>query len=85
MAIPEEDYRQISEIQHFAFCWRQWALIHIEQQWKDNLWTTEGEIMHKRVHDSSLSESRGDKLIIRIRSLRRLSSSGPSWARVIGS
>ena len=75
MSIPEEDYRQISEIQHFAFCWR----------WKDNLWTTEGEIMHKRVHDSSLSESRGDKLIIRIRSLRRLSSSGPSWARVIGS
>lgn len=65
MAIPEEDYRQISEIQHFAFCRRQWALIHIEQQWKDNLWTTEGEIMHKRVHDSSLSESRGDKLIIR--------------------
>lgn len=65
MSIPEEDYRQISEIQHFAFCRRQWALIHIEQQWKDNLWTTEGEIMHKRVHDSSLSESRGDKLIIR--------------------
>ena len=65
MAIPEEDYRQISEIQHFAFCRRQWALIHIEQQWKDNLRTTEGEIMHKRVRDSDLSESRGDKLIIR--------------------
>ena len=46
MAIPEEDYRQISEIQHLAFWRRQWALIHIEQQWKDNLRTTEGEIMH---------------------------------------
>ena len=62
---PEEDYRQISEIQHFAFCRRQWALIHIEQQWKDNLRTTEGEIMHKRVHDADSSESRGDRLIIR--------------------
>lgn len=65
ITIPEEDYRQISEIQHFAFCRRQWALIHIEQQWKDNLRTIEGEIMHKRVHDSDLSESRGNKLIIR--------------------
>ena len=63
--ISEEDYRQISEIQHFAFCRRQWALIHIEQQWKDNLRTTEGEIMHKRVHDAASSESRGNKLIIR--------------------
>ena len=63
--VSEEDYRQISEIQHFAFCRRQWALIHLEQQWKDNLRTTEGKIMHKRVHDADLSESRGDKLIIR--------------------
>lgn len=65
MSNPEEEYRQISEIQHFAFCRRQWALIHIEQQWKENLRTIEGEIMHKRVHDADLSESRGDKLIIR--------------------
>lgn len=63
--MQEEDYRQISEIQHFAFCRRQWALIHIEQQWEENLRTTEGEIMHKRVHDADASESRGDKLIIR--------------------
>lgn len=63
--IPEEDYRQISELQHFSFCRRQWALIHIEQQWQENLRTTEGEIMHKRVHDADASESRGDKLIIR--------------------
>ena len=63
--MPEDEYRQISEIQHFAFCRRQWALIHIEQQWKDNLKTIEGGIMHKRVHDSDSSESRGDRLIIR--------------------
>ena len=63
--IPEEDYRQISEIQHFVFCRRQWALIHVEQQWKDNLRTTEGEIMHKRVHDADSSELRGNKLVIR--------------------
>ena len=61
----EEDYRQLSELQHFIFCRRQWALIHIEQQWAENIRTVEGEIMHNRVHDESQTESRGDKLIIR--------------------
>lgn len=63
--IPEENYRQLSELQHFTFCRRQWALIHIEQQWNDNLLTTKGEIMHDRVHDDSLTELRGEKLIVR--------------------
>ena len=63
--IPEEDYRQLSELQHFIFCRRQWALIHIEQQWKENLLTTKGEIMHTRAHDEALTEMRGDKLIVR--------------------
>ena len=61
----EDDYRMISEIQHFAFCRRQWALIHLEQQWAENLLTTEGMLMHKRVHDENLSELRKDKLVIR--------------------
>ena len=34
---PEEDFLQLSGLQHFAFCRRQWALIHIEQQWAENL------------------------------------------------
>ena len=29
----------LSGLQHFAFCRRQWALIHIEQLWKENLRT----------------------------------------------
>lgn len=61
----EEDYRQLSELQHFIFCRRQWALIHVEQQWAENVRTVEGEIMHQKVHDESKSESRGDILTIR--------------------
>ena len=38
----EEDFLQLSGLQHFAFCRRQWALIHIEQQWQENLRTVEG-------------------------------------------
>lgn len=65
MTFPEEDYLKISGIQHFAFCRRQWALIHIEDQWEENYRTTDGELMHKNVHDSGSYESRGDLLIYR--------------------
>ncbi len=61
---PEEDYLQISGLQHFVFCQRQWALIHIEKQWFDNLRTVEGEMMHKRAHDSSIKEMRGETLSV---------------------
>ena len=36
----------MSGIQHFAFCRRQWALIHLEQQWSENLRTAEGRLLH---------------------------------------
>ena len=62
--IAEEDYRQLSELQHFKFCRRQWGLIHIEQQWGENLLTTQGELMHEHAHDENASELRGDKLIV---------------------
>lgn len=65
MMYSEEDYLQLSGIQHFAFCRRQWALIHIENQWAENLRTVEGEIMHEKAHDSSFRESRGDLYILR--------------------
>lgn len=56
---------QLSGIQHFRFCRRQWALIHIENQWAENSRTVGGEIMHERAHDSELRERRGDLLITR--------------------
>ncbi len=36
----EDEYLLLSGIQHFVFCRRQWALIHIEQQWEEK--TSEG-------------------------------------------
>ena len=63
--VPEEDYRQLSELQHFVFCRRQWALIHVEQQWAENIRTVEGMLMHERVHDESKTELRGNLLIVR--------------------
>ena len=61
----EEDYLMLSGIQHFAFCRRQWAMIHIEQQWEENYRTTSGELMHKKAHDEGAFEKRGELLIVR--------------------
>ena len=61
----EEDYLLLSGIQHFSFCRRQWALIHIENAWQENVLTAEGRIDHERVHDKTIVEKRGDELTIR--------------------
>lgn len=61
----EEDYLMLSGIQHFAFCPRQWALIHIEQQWEENYQTTSGELMHKNAHNEGAFEKRGNLLTVR--------------------
>ena len=62
---PEEDWLQLSGLQHFTFCRRQWALIHIENQWAENFRTADGHLMHERVHDQEFRESRGDRLTVR--------------------
>lgn len=61
----EEDYLMLSGIQHFYFCKRQWALIHIEQQWADNQATMEGNYLHERADDPFFTESRKNIIISR--------------------
>ena len=41
----------ISALQHFLFCPRQYALIHMEQVWAENRFTSEGQVMHKKAHE----------------------------------
>lgn len=53
----DEELLLLSGIQHFAFCTRQWALIHIEQQWAENVKTIEGKHLHERVDDPFLNNS----------------------------
>src|SRR3972149_12186061 len=68
----EDELIQLSALQHFMFCERQCALIHIEQLWSENLFTAEGRIMHEKV-DTANRESRGNIRIeygVPMRSLR---------------
>ncbi len=61
----EDDFLLLSGIQHFHFCRRQWALIHIEQQWQENVLTLEGAYVHEVVDNPFVREKRKDKLIVR--------------------
>ncbi len=61
----DDDLLAISGIQHFAYCQRQWALIHIEKQWSENLLTVEGKQLHERVDNPDFFEARGGILTAR--------------------
>ncbi len=73
----EEDLLPLSGLQHLAFCERRWALIHLEQQWEENLFTAEGELLHEKAHSADL-ESRPEVLVRRTLALHsfRLGLSG---------
>ncbi len=40
----------ISALQHFLFCPRQTALIHLERAWAENQYTAEGRVIHENAH-----------------------------------
>ncbi|MFA1643823.1 CRISPR-associated protein Cas4 [Chryseomicrobium imtechense] len=65
MESKEEEYLLLSGIQHFEFCRRQWALIHIEQQWQENVKTIEGQHVHKTADQPFIREKRANKLVVR--------------------
>lgn len=64
MEYNEEDYLRLSGLQHFIFCRRQWALIHLENQWADNDRTIGGQILHEKAHNNDV-EVKGSKIIAR--------------------
>lgn len=53
-----DDLLPLSGIQHFLFCRRQWALIHVERQWQENVLTVEGKMLHKKADDPFFAETR---------------------------
>lgn len=68
----EDDLVMISALQHFLFCPRRCAFVHIEQQWRENRFTAEGRILHERVHGGGRESRRTVRVEfdVPIRSLR---------------
>lgn len=70
--MPEStDPIPISALEHYAYCPRQCALIHVEQVWSENIYTMRGRDVHEHVHDDSSHEQAGV----------RLERSLPIWSR----
>ena len=65
MYYDDDDMLMLSGIQHYMYCPRQWALIHIEQQWADNRLTAEGELLHKNVDNPAYRQKNGEAITLR--------------------
>ena len=72
MTFAEADLVPLSALQHYMFCPRQCALIHVEQIWVESGSTAEGRILHERVDQSGAEKRRDVKRVfgLPIRCLR---------------
>jgi len=66
---PQEETEElepvlISALEHYSYCPRQCALIHVEQTFEENTYTVQGHMLHERV-DESAEEIRHDVRIER--------------------
>lgn len=68
----EDDLLPLSALQHFLFCERQAALIHLEQVWADNPFTVEGTALHEKADVPGTAERGGVRTArgLALRSLR---------------
>lgn len=57
--MSDDDWVLLSEIEHWIYCPRQWAIIHQEQHFTDNDDTTRGHIEHQRVDTAGHESRRG--------------------------
>jgi CRISPR-associated exonuclease Cas4 len=63
----EDDLIPISALQHYAFCPRQWGLIHIEQLWSENRFTAEGRVLHDKTHEPQEENRPGIRIVRTLR------------------
>jgi CRISPR-associated exonuclease Cas4 len=61
--VPASDLIALSALQHYLFCPRQCALIHVEQAWAENAATAEGRVGHERVHAVESEVRRGVRTV----------------------
>ncbi|MGO8781511.1 MAG: CRISPR-associated protein Cas4 [Rhodomicrobium sp.] len=76
-AAREDDFIPLSALQHYLFCPRQCALIHVEQAWAENRFTAEGRVLHEATAEPGREKRRGVRVITAMPVVsRRLGVSG---------
>lgn len=61
--MKDDDLIPISALQHYLYCPRQCALIHVEQQWAENRQTAEGRLLHQRADQPSVEVRKGIRTV----------------------
>lgn len=61
--MSDADLIALSALQHYLYCPRQCALIHVEQSWAENAATAEGRVVHERVHAVESEVRRGVRTV----------------------
>lgn len=61
--MDDDDLIPLSALQHFLYCPRQCALIHVEQLWADNRHTAEGKILHERADQPKTEQRHGVRTV----------------------
>lgn len=61
--MEDDDLIPISALQHYLYCPRQYALIHIERQWAENRHTAEGRVLHDRADTPGAEQRRGVRTV----------------------
>ena len=70
----DEEWVLVSALEHYSYCPRQCALIHVEQVYDENLFTLQGSALHDRVHSDETTEVDG----------RRIERGIPIWSQRLG-
>jgi CRISPR-associated exonuclease Cas4 len=63
MEMNEEDFIPLSALQHYLYCPRQCALIHLEQQWAESVHTAQGRLLHERADKPQAVRRRGVRAV----------------------
>ena len=74
MTSDQDDPVMISALEHWSYCPRQCALIHLEQTFDENLYTLRGRAVHKRVDEPVVEEHAG----------MRIERALPLWSKSLG-
>lgn len=61
--MEEDDFLPLSALQHWLFCPRQCALIHVERAWVENRFTAEGRLLHEQVDKPGGTRRKGVKTL----------------------
>jgi CRISPR-associated exonuclease Cas4 len=75
--VEHDDLIPLSALQHYLYCPRQCALIHVEQAWAENRFTAEGRVLHEATSEIGHEKRRGVRVVTAMPLVsRRLGVSG---------